>query len=527
MSDRYDVIVIGAGLGGLTCGALFAKDGRRVLVLERHAVPGGAATVFQRSALRVEVGLHQLDGFDEGDPKRWIVDRLELDAVKRVPLHDFFRVSHPLLGEDFVLPFAPKDAIAACDARFPQHKIAVRKYFETLQKLRKQQTPVVHNFDRPLWWLFNLPIFPLRFPHVMRFEHRTLADYLDELFGDDEAIKFALASNVTYYAGSPRRLAMGWFAAAQASYHLGGGSYIHGGSSELCKHLVGCIEAAGGSCLTRRTARELIVEGGRVVGVRHCKTTPAVTKKNRHAHAHPATDLAEARAPIVIGNAAPNVVGSLLPEPERQKFAQRYDGLQPSTSLWSIYLGLDAPPKQFGLHDHTVFVYPNWMQRLEQKGESAQLLAADPDPSRLPSFSITNYDNFDSGLCSGGRYLVVMTGTDALENWAGLSTPEYEARKAAWLRTMVGELERRYPGIGAAIRYQEMATARTMQRFLNTPVPYGFAHLPSQSGRHRPGPKTAVPGLWLASAFTRPGGGFTGTMLAGGAAYKASRSRLR
>ncbi len=120
-----------------------------------------------------------------------------------------------------------------------------------------------------------------------------------------------------------------------------------------------------------------------------------------------------------------------------------------------------------------------------------------------------------------------MTGTDALENWAGLSTPEYEARKAAWLRTMVGELERRYPGIGAAIRYQEMATARTMQRFLNTPVPYGFAHLPSQSGRHRPGPKTAVPGLWLASAFTRPGGGFTGTMLAGGAAYKASRSRLR
>ena len=41
LKDRYDVIVIGAGIGGLTCGALLAKNGLSVLVVEQHYNPGG------------------------------------------------------------------------------------------------------------------------------------------------------------------------------------------------------------------------------------------------------------------------------------------------------------------------------------------------------------------------------------------------------------------------------------------------------------------------------------------------------
>ena len=65
MADmKYDVIIIGAGLGGLTAGATLAKRGKRVLLIEQHAIPGGCATTFRRKDYIVEVGLHEMDGLD-------------------------------------------------------------------------------------------------------------------------------------------------------------------------------------------------------------------------------------------------------------------------------------------------------------------------------------------------------------------------------------------------------------------------------------------------------------------------------
>ena len=61
MTD-YDVVVIGAGNAGLTSAAYLARKGLRVLVLERHNVPGGSATSFCRGRFEFEVSLHQICG---------------------------------------------------------------------------------------------------------------------------------------------------------------------------------------------------------------------------------------------------------------------------------------------------------------------------------------------------------------------------------------------------------------------------------------------------------------------------------
>ncbi|HAU12688.1 MAG TPA: hypothetical protein DCS92_03180, partial [Gammaproteobacteria bacterium] len=72
-NQNFDAIVIGSGLGGLTAGALYAQQGKRVLVVERHDKFGGAATVYQRKHLEIEVGLHELCGFGHLDllPQVW------------------------------------------------------------------------------------------------------------------------------------------------------------------------------------------------------------------------------------------------------------------------------------------------------------------------------------------------------------------------------------------------------------------------------------------------------------------------
>ena len=60
INGSYDAIIIGSGMGGLTCGAFLAKAGKRVLMLERHYTPGGFTHVFRRGAYEWDVGLHYI-----------------------------------------------------------------------------------------------------------------------------------------------------------------------------------------------------------------------------------------------------------------------------------------------------------------------------------------------------------------------------------------------------------------------------------------------------------------------------------
>lgn len=81
MSRQFDAIVIGSGLGGLTAGALYARAGHRVLVIERNQNFGGAATVYRHGALAIEASLHEIDGLDPKDPKASMRRSYNLSAL--------------------------------------------------------------------------------------------------------------------------------------------------------------------------------------------------------------------------------------------------------------------------------------------------------------------------------------------------------------------------------------------------------------------------------------------------------------
>ena len=76
---EYDAVVIGAGNGGLTAAATMAQKGLNVLLLERHNIPGGAATSFCRGRFEFEVALHQLSGL--GTPQKPGLLRMQLDKL--------------------------------------------------------------------------------------------------------------------------------------------------------------------------------------------------------------------------------------------------------------------------------------------------------------------------------------------------------------------------------------------------------------------------------------------------------------
>ena len=85
-STKYDVVVIGAGIGGLTCANYLAKGGLRVLLLERHGVPGGYAGSFKKKGFYFDAAAHYLSSCrEDGQVGRLFSDLqlAEFTEVKR------------------------------------------------------------------------------------------------------------------------------------------------------------------------------------------------------------------------------------------------------------------------------------------------------------------------------------------------------------------------------------------------------------------------------------------------------------
>src|SRR3979409_866037 len=103
---RYDVVVIGAGLGGLTAGAILARAGRKVLVVERSNSVGGAASSYKSGDLFVEGSLHETtDPHHPRAPNHDVLTRAGvIDKVTGVPSGAFYQARGGPLGEPFLMP---------------------------------------------------------------------------------------------------------------------------------------------------------------------------------------------------------------------------------------------------------------------------------------------------------------------------------------------------------------------------------------------------------------------------------------
>ena len=224
----YDAIVIGSGLGGLTAAAVCARQGKRVLVLERQRTFGGAAKVYTHGPLAIEASLHELDGLDPDDAKIDLLRELGVwDKLRLLDVGDLYEVRSPLLGEPFVLPKGLGAAREAALRRFAHNRKGIDHFFDTLQSVQG----AFRSVDRPRelgWWLRHGAGVAADFLPVIRNARQSVASFLDVTLGSDEAAKIALAANLCYLDNDPARLWFLLFAMVQASYLAGGGHYLAG-----------------------------------------------------------------------------------------------------------------------------------------------------------------------------------------------------------------------------------------------------------------------------------------------------------
>jgi phytoene dehydrogenase-like protein len=509
--DRYDVIVIGAGLGGLTAAALLAQAGRKTLLIERNYGVGGAASTYKSGDLVVEASLHETsDPQDPIDPKHRVLAELGvLDKVAWVPTGSVYEVRGGPIGDvPFVLPEGFPAARAALGDRFPSARAGIGPVLTDMEKIasgvgflsRGRQA-----FDKPLEGLSAL----MKLGPVVRGWRLSLAERFQRAFGDDEAVKCALGANILYWHDDPDTLWWILFAVAQGGYIASGGRYIQGGSQRLSNALAKALRSAGGELLLRRTVTEILLDGeGRPTGVAH--------------EGKDGGGRVEAHAAIVVSNAAPAHVKSMLPEAARARFFAPYGGSPLSISLFSATFGLSTRPAEIGFSAYSTLLLPEWMTALSDYRRCAAILA-DPPGEAVPPIAVVDYSAIDSGL-GGPPYPVSVVGVDRTANWSGLDTAAYDEKRKLWRAVLIAAIDREYPGFAEKVVTSVLSTASTMNTYLNAPdgAVYGFAPLPPSGpfwrGPER-SPSTPIEGVYLASSYAGSGG-YTGAILAGATAAR-------
>jgi all-trans-retinol 13,14-reductase len=466
---KYDIIIIGAGLGGLTAGAKLSREGKKVLVIEQHDRPGGYATTFKRGDFTLEVGLHEMYGPSPGDMETKIFNDLEVfNDTRFIRIPEFYRFINGRI--DVTIPHDPKVAAERLSGLFPGETEGINAYFAQMLKPRKKAAE-------------NEP------PDM------SLGKFLDSIIHNDD-LKLILLGNLGYFHDDPYSLSLAYYSSAQGSYFTGGASFIKGGSQQLSDHLTAYINNHDGEVLLNHLVTAITTDNYKVTGVLY-------RRKNK-----PGTEIFEALADEVIANTAMPNVTALLPAEYGVPLKNELQHQKTGASLLTIYFGFNKPLRELGCEHYSTFIYDSALM------SQHDILKNNRDDFTRRNFTFVDYSQVDSGLATNGKGTGVICCIDYLEDWEDLDRKSYNAKKKLIASTFIERLEKMIPGISNIIEYQEVATPATLKRYTLNPggSVYGFAQSPS---RKIIDTSILPDNLHFASAWGKPGGGFSGVIYGG------------
>ncbi len=476
---KYDAIIIGGGLGGLTAGAKLAIEGKKILLLEQHDRPGGCATTFQRKDFTMEVGLHEMDGLHAADGKVKIFKELGLfEGVEYLELPEFYRFVHG--STNFVMPHDREKAILKLKEMFPSESAGIDTYFDRLMNARR-----INVIER------NKPDI-------------SIGEYLDSILSDEE-LKLILMGNLGYFHDDPYSLSLRYFSVAEGSYFHGRANFIRGGSQVLSNRLVDIIRQHGGKVLLHHQVNSLTFENGKI-------TAASFTNSLDHSGT-----VIEAMADQFLAGAALPEINNLISHNISEEISKEINKQPVGASLLTVYYGFSKPLFDLGSRYYSTFVFDESVRTLHDIKKNNR---AGFDKR---GFTFVDYSQVNSDLAPKGKSVGAICCIDYLDDWEGLTREEYKKKKAEAQEQLTARLEKLVPGLRSAIAHIETGTARTVKRYTKNTggAVYGFAQLP---GKETIKSLEKISNLHVASAWGKFGGGFSGAIYNG---YMAAVDALR
>jgi phytoene dehydrogenase-like protein len=510
-ADRYDVIIIGAGHNGLTCGAYLARAGRKVLVLERRGVIGGAAVTeefapgFRTSTFSYVMSLLH--------PK--VIRDLGLRdlGLRVLPATDLFCP----VGRDDYIVFSGDVAKTAREfgrfsrrdgAAYPEFDAFLNQAADVVRKLLLDTPvdPTKRDFGSlretlKLAWKYRR--IGRNFYRVVDLLTMSADDYLSRWF--EHGVTRAVLG---YYCS------IGTFAGPRTP----GSAYV------VLHHIMGEHEGAGGWGFIRGgmgAISDAIAESGRRHGMEIRAGSEVAKVEADHGRAAKVITAAgeEFKARAVACSASCKVLFERLVDPAQlpPEFLAHIRGFRTFSTAFKINLAAEAPPR-FSSFDASAcgFAAPNYVHI----GPDIEYLQAAYEDachgrySRRPFVTAVVPTTVDDTLAPAGRHVVNLFGGHAPYSLKGA---DWTNERAAFLRNVYETIDELAPGFSDGIIAEQLLLPPDIERIINTPqghIFHGELAL-EQLFFQRPAPhysdyRTPVRGLYQCGSSTHPGGGVSG-----------------
>lgn len=476
--DSYDVVVVGAGLGGLSAAASLARAGKRVALAERQTAPGGNARAFRRGPYTFDPAIHlTAHGFNIEFLDVYL-DCLGLASrIDLILLEALYGVE--VCGTRFTLPIGVDAVTDYLAEQFPAERDGIARYIETCaQTTRESQAPP------PRVPLKDLEAAMAALPMLFKYRSSTLGATIDEFISDPQA-KSVLGAQWPYMGLPPSQLSFMAGTGVWMAFMSPGPVYVRGSFQRLADALAELIAERGGEILYDSPVSRILVEGQAVCGVAF-------------------EDGRQLRAPVVVSNADAKLTFEQLIGTEQvpERFMRRVTRMRPSISAFMLYSACALPLERLGLASE-IFIYDHW---------DHDATWADVCAGRLGGMWLSLPTLHDPSLAPEGEHIVIFTSLmpyDVGEPWA--------ARTPRLTQEVIDKVESILPGYRQSIRFVESATPETFERYTlaQRGAIYGWENTPKQTMPKRLPHETPINGLLLAGHWTDPGTGSVRCLLSG------------
>lgn len=495
-ADAFDAIIIGSGLGGLSCAAAFARQGFKPLVLEQHNRPGGYATTFKRPGGFVfDVSLHSTAVGEREGLHNLISGFPEITGVEFLPHPTLYRMIYP----DYDLQVPQQNLpgyIRMLTGHFPGEKEGIRGIFEDMQGLYADVRKLSSAEGE-----IEMSRFALDFPYLAKSYAKTWGAMVDDRISDPK-LKALISSQWGYYGLPPSRLSSFYYALPAIGYLTRGGYYPVGKSQKISNALVGFIEERGGVVKLNTRVKEILIREQAAYGVR--------TEAGE-----------EFSGKVVVSNAnAHDTLYKMLGQEEyMNEYLARLKSYSVSLSSFQIFLGLkDDIVGQSGITDSEIFLETGY--DIDQSYQNC-LNAAIEDGG----IGLTLYDNIFEGYSPEGKNTLNIMTLQGYKHWEPYAEDYFKGNKSAYRREkermaeiLIARVEEKLlPGLRDAIEVKEIGTPLTNIRYTSNyrGAIYGFDQTLNNSGQNRIGHRTPVKNLYLSGAWSKPGHGYGGVLGSG------------
>ena len=449
--DKYDVIVIGAGNGGLGAACRILNEGKTCLVCEKHNIPGGFATSFVRGRFEFEASLHEFNGIgtpEEPGSTRILFEELGVaDKIEWIQLKDAYHLISEAEGYDFVMPFGREAFAKANNQLHPDGEKYVNGFFELCKQIRDAMAYIGETKGRP-----DPKVMMEKYPDYLACGSYSVNEAFEAL-GYPKVIVDNLNTYWCYLGADGNSLSFLHYANMIYSYFTKGATIPKYRSHELSLAFEERIHELGGDIwFNSEVVKILTDEEGHVCGVR--------LKDGR-----------EIASRHVIANCSPHVVyGKLMDSsavPERALKLTNFRKL--AGRGFTVFLGISRSAEELGLKDHNYFIYDT-SDNVKQY-ESMKTIG------NTAAQATVCLNNADPDCSPEGTCIIYMTTLFTADAWSSVEKQDYFKTKNKVAADMIARFEKATgTNIHDYIEEIAIATPETYARYCGHPqgTVYGY-----------------------------------------------------